>query len=243
VTSPQLPLYAVRRSDRARRARLTLTDDGQPLVVLPRRAPDDLAGWLVARHLEWLTRHQRRIVLERRAMSARQPLGDGGSLPLRGFDHLVVVEQSSARRASVERLDGPTPRLVVRRHPADERSVEAVLERWLRAEAGRELELATARRGAEMGLQPSAIAIRDQRTRWGSASARGTLSFSWRLLLAPSDVLDYVVVHELAHLRWRGHGARFWGLVRRHVPDADEHRRWLRQNHRALRAALAVDAG
>ena len=85
---------------------------------------------------------------------------------------------------------------------------------------------------------PHAITVRDQRTRWGSASRQGTLSFSWRLVLAPPEILDYVVVHELAHLRWAGHGTRFWSLVRRFAPAADHHRRWLRQNEARLRHAL-----
>jgi predicted metal-dependent hydrolase len=89
-----------------------------------------------------------------------------------------------------------------------------------------------------MGFWPNRLTVRDQRTRWGSASRRGTLSFSWRLVMCPAEVLDYVVVHELAHLRWAGHGPRFWALVRRHVPRADEHRRWLREHHALLRAAL-----
>ena len=80
--------------------------------------------------------------------------------------------------------------------------------------------------------------MRDQRTRWGSASPSGALSFSWRLVLAPPEVLDAVVVHELAHLRIRGHGRGFWGLVERHAPQTRASRRWLRDHARELRQAL-----
>ena len=89
-----------------------------------------------------------------------------------------------------------------------------------------------------MRLEPGRVTLRDQRTRWGSASRRGTLSFSWRLVLCPPEILDYVVVHELAHLRWAGHGARFWTLVRRHAPAAEHYRRWLRQNELRLHHAI-----
>jgi predicted metal-dependent hydrolase len=82
------------------------------------------------------------------------------------------------------------------------------------------------------------LSVRDQRSRWASASARGDLSFSWRLILAPPFVLDAVVVHELAHLRVRGHSRAFWSLVERHAPRTPEARRWLREHARELRAAL-----
>ena len=79
-----------------------------------------------------------------------------------------------------------------------------------------------------VGVRPTSVSVRDQQTRWGSASKQGSLSFSWRLLLAPAFVLDAVVVHELAHLRHANHGAAFWALARSHAPRTDEARRWLR---------------
>jgi hypothetical protein len=89
-----------------------------------------------------------------------------------------------------------------------------------------------------MDVEPKRITIRDQRTRWGSASRSGTLSFNWRLILAPPEVLDYVVVHELAHLRWAGHGKRFWSLVGKHFRNYLGARKWLRDHHDELRHAL-----
>lgn len=87
---------------------------------------------------------------------------------------------------------------------------------------------------AEMGLSPGKIRVKDMRSLWGSCSYRGDLSFNVRLLGAPPEVLDYVVVHELAHLKWRGHGRRFWDLVQKHCPEAKVRRRWLRANGAAL---------
>lgn len=81
-----------------------------------------------------------------------------------------------------------------------------------------------------MGVSFGRVRVKTMTSLWGSCSARGDLSFNARLLDAPPAVLDYVVVHELAHLRWRGHGRRFWDLVTRHCPEAKAHRRWLREN-------------
>ena len=118
------------------------------------------------------------------------------------------------------------------------RPPDAILEAWLRAEARRVLEERVAARAPAMAVSPGRITVRAQSTRWGSASRDGSLSFNWRLLLAPPFVLDGVVVHELAHLRVRGHSARFWALVRQHAPRTDESRAWLRAHHAELMAAL-----
>ena len=83
---------------------------------------------------------------------------------------------------------------------------------------------------AELGVKYERIHIRDQRSRWGSCSTIGTLSFNWRLVLAPLEVADYVVVHELCHLHVHGHSRRFWALVERHRPDFRVQRDWLREH-------------
>ncbi|MEP6813141.1 MAG: M48 family metallopeptidase [Actinomycetota bacterium] len=82
----------------------------------------------------------------------------------------------------------------------------------------------------EIGVEPARVQIRDQRSRWGSCSTRGTLSFNWRLVLAPFDVLDYVVVHELCHLREPNHSRRFWKLVEQRRPDWRAQRDWLHEH-------------
>ena len=74
------------------------------------------------------------------------------------------------------------------------------------------------------------ITIRDQKSRWGSCSGKGNLNFNWRLILAPEEVLDYVVVHELAHRLEMNHSVRFWGHVERVLPDYKDRRLWLRKN-------------
>jgi len=81
-----------------------------------------------------------------------------------------------------------------------------------------------------IGVEPARVQIRDQRSRWGSCSTRGTLSFNWRLVLAPFDVLDYVVVHELCHLREPNHSSRFWKLVEQRRPDWRAQRDWLHEH-------------
>jgi predicted metal-dependent hydrolase len=230
--------YAIRRSRRAKRARLTISRDGQATVVLPLAVPDTIAAQLVQRHARWLDRQRARIGAQQAALAARPALADGRPVMLRGIAHAVLVQERPSAGRDQVRLDDRAATITVLAGRRATRSLADTLAGWLREEARRELEAAVATRAAEMGLAAGRVSVRDQRSRWASASTSGNLSFSWRLILCPPQVLDYVVVHELAHLRWRGHGPRFWALVRRHAPDADAHRRWLRENHSAIRAAL-----
>ena len=97
----------------------------------------------------------------------------------------------------------------------------------LRREAKRELEAASLRYARELGLVIRRVTVRDQSSRWGSCSTTGVLSFSWRLILAPHHVLDYLAAHEVAHLVEMNHSAKFWRLVRRLCPDHERAKAWL----------------
>jgi predicted metal-dependent hydrolase len=118
-----------------------------------------------------------------------------------------------------------------------------VLEAWLRERARAAIDAAIAAHASALNVAPAAISVRDQRSRWGSASRQRRLSFSWRLVLAPPEALETVVIHELAHLRVFGHGPAFWALVASRRPDHLVWRRWLRTHSYELHAALdASDA-
>jgi predicted metal-dependent hydrolase len=244
VTAPEeTPLtqpgrgYLVRRSDRARRARLTVDQRGDVLVVLPAQAPAEVADRLVGEHVAWIERQRARVLVRRARLDARPSLGEGRILSVAGAPHRIQVVDGVTARPARGRVEA-YPGMLVIRIGGDGRAPEALLEAWLRVQARRALGERVAARALEMSLTPGALSIRDQRSRWGSASAGGALSFNWRLVLAPPDVLDAVVVHELAHLRHRSHGPRFWGLVLRHAPQTPQARRWLREHAAELREAL-----
>jgi predicted metal-dependent hydrolase len=229
--------FVIRRSNRARRSRLTITDLGEAVVVLPQRAPDTDAYELVSRHHRWIERHQARIRARLQARAARPELDRGREILFNGERHRIVsiVAIDGRRSASVAVSEG---RLVVESPPLEARSTGEILERWFRVRARAAIEERVAVRSVEMGISPKRVTIRDQKTRWGSASRRGTLSFSWRLVLCPPWVLDYVVIHELAHLKVSGHGRAFWRLVDRQFPDVPAARRWLREHNDEVKHAL-----
>jgi predicted metal-dependent hydrolase len=236
-SSVVLPEFSIRWSTRARRSRLTITDAGEAVVVLPMRAAEADAAELVRRHRRWIANHQHRMHAQRFALEARPPLGAGREIFFQGEMHRVVsiAAIDGRTRPIVREVDG---RIVVTSAPFEPKSTAEILDAWLRDRARGAIEERIAVRGREMGLAPKRITIRDQKTRWGSASKRGTLSFNWRLIMCPPSVLDYLVVHELAHLKVNGHPRSFWRLVDRHVPDARGARRWLRDHHDEIKHAL-----
>jgi predicted metal-dependent hydrolase len=146
---------------------------------------------------------------------------------------------SPGRRSTVERSGGEDgDELLVNLAPADRRPLERVLEAWLRERATEAIGQAVRAHAPELGVTPSRVDVRDPRSRWGSASRKGRLMFSWRLVLAPPASLETVVVHELAHLRVFGHGPRFWALVASRRPGHLADRAWLRRHAHALHTAL-----
>jgi predicted metal-dependent hydrolase len=187
---------------------------------------------------------QHRPVLEvevRRSARARRwrlevPWGEPARLTVpRWMSGAEVERVLQERRAWIEaERRAQVPRLGLERRVVSESEARV---------AARELVSALAEEEAErLGVEYARIRIGGQRTLWGSCSARGTLSFNWRLVLAPFEVLDYVVVHELCHLRVPKHSRRFWALVERRRPGWREQRDWLREHGPELLAFRPADS-
>jgi predicted metal-dependent hydrolase len=247
--------YTLRRSRRARRLRLVVDPRRGVVVTIPAGRPGarDVAGHVepfLRERERWVRAHLARHERERSAVAGAGPDGlvDGARIRYRGIVHRLRVEPGGAgmRRSAVlvgwSVGDGTGVReLVLRVASADRRSRAQVLEGWLRARAAEEIDAAIASHAPALGVRPAHVAVRDARTRWGSAARTGRLAFSWRLILAPPEALETVVVHELAHLRVFGHGPGFWAVVASRVPDHVACRRWLREHSVELHATLAEE--
>jgi predicted metal-dependent hydrolase len=218
----------VRESRRARAWRLSVAPRRRLELVVPRGVRDAE----IARILE-----SKRGWIEARLAELR-------ARPLLGLERPGVV-WLHGESVTVVRVDGGRPRAELGHGRLVVAGVDpAAVERWYRREARRRIGAVVAAEAARLGLEYGSIAIRDQRTRWGSCSSSGTLSFSWRLVLPPAEVLAYVVVHELCHLRQANHSKAFWRLVEAARPDWLEHVRWLREHGPELqdyRPASALD--
>jgi predicted metal-dependent hydrolase len=232
--------YRLRRSRRALRLRITVWPDGVD-VVAPVRAGEAEIADFVARHGDWV---QTKVSALRRALAAHpgpQHLAAGGSILFRGRPVELRIATCPAARVAVSCRDGFDVRLP-ERLAEDEREavIEAALRHWLKRAARQDAERWVLHHGPRHGLEPRALRIKEQKQLWGSCSSRGTLNLNWRLILAPEAVFEYVVVHELCHLRVRNHQKEFWRLVAQVLPDYEPHRRWLRANGHLLTLRPAV---
>ena len=207
---------SVRRSARARRISLRVSSlDGRVTLTLPRGASERAARAFAEEKARWLEGALGKVrpVL---------PVGPGSVLPVAGIARQVVAGGGRAARLTETTIEAPAGR----EGPA----IEALLRHLARAA----LAEATGRHAAALGVTPGGLTLRDTRSRWGSCSSEGNLMFSWRLIMAPPRVLDYVAAHEVAHLRHMDHSAAFWATVETLFPAHKAERRWLKEQGNAL---------
>ncbi len=212
-TLPGNPPIAVtlRRSAQARRLSLRLSQlDGRVTLTLPRRLPEAEAIGFLREKEGWLRGH-----LEQRGADVW--IAAGARLPIGGELRRIVPGQGRSLRLGDGVIEVPGP----------EERFAARLLGWLKAEARNRLAEASDRHSAALGLPYSRLTLRDTRSRWGSCTADGGLMYSWRLVMAPPEVLDYVAAHEVAHLAQMNHSPAFWAVVEQLYGDWRPARRWL----------------
>lgn len=212
----------VRRDARARRIvlRIDSLNDGA-VVTVPARVPVREGLRLAHDKADW--------ILDRLArLPPRIPFADGAVVPLRGNVCILRHDPIPSGRGVVRR-DGDMLWIAGRPEHLARRFSD-----WLKREARREIAALVAAKTATIGLRQGRIALRDTRSLWGSCSAKGDFSFCWRLILAPPFVLDYVVAHEVAHLKVRGHGPSFWRAVAALTDQTEAARAWLNREGEAL---------
>jgi predicted metal-dependent hydrolase len=223
--------YTIRRSTRARRARIQVSADGVEVVV-PDRMPMKDVEPFVDEKRAWIERTLRRM-RDAEAERPRPRLEDGGEVPYLGERLALRVRVDPGRtRTHVTRREGA---LAVTVGESGPEPVRAALEAWYRRQAREEVASRLDVVAQRVGVTYSSLQIRGQRTRWASCSSSGAMSFNWRLLLAPAEILDYVVEHEVVHLEVHDHSERFWSLLASRCPSYREHEAWLRANGHTLR--------
>ncbi|NHX35850.1 MULTISPECIES: M48 family metallopeptidase [Halolamina] len=216
--------YAVRHSADATRARIDVDVHGVTVVV-PEGARLDPAAF-IREKAAWVLEKRREFARYRERVPDRT-FEPGESFPVLGRERELVVEP-----ARENRLTDETIRL--RRSAVEQSSVKRALENFYRAVARERFTERADHYAPRMGVEYGQIEVRNQRTKWGSCSSTGTLGLNWRLMLAPPAIGDYVVVHELAHLREMNHGEAFRSIVGEFDPAWEEHRNWLREHSAEL---------
>ena len=220
--------YTLKVSARAKRLRVTVAE-GKVSVTVPKGLRLYSVDGFLREHGQW--------ILEKMAQVRRvktQPRLPKDVILIGGAAMRLERIEEMARKARA-RVDIVNDRVVVRVPAGARVSTLAVVEDWLRGQARDIIGVEVTRQAARMRARPTGLTIRDQRTRWGSCSTSGTLSFNWRLVMAPPEVMRYVIIHELAHLFHHNHSKDFWAKVAAYAPDFKLHRAWLRKNAGLLR--------
>jgi predicted metal-dependent hydrolase len=225
VADRELPLRIV-ENDRAKRLTLRIETGGRGLRIT---VPPGLRQGEVERFLD---RHRGWLETKLAKVPDKPQVRPGTKLPLRGKPLLIVHEPGKRGTAAVGEVDG-APVLIVH---GERRHLPRRLADFLKREAKREIEPLVAKHTAKIGRAAKAVRFKDTSSRWGSCTSDGTLSFSWRIMMAPPTVIDYLVAHEVAHLREMNHGPKFWTLCKELCPRTEEARAWLKRNGNALQA-------
>ncbi|MBY6240986.1 M48 family metallopeptidase [Methylosinus sp. Sm6] len=214
---------SLRRSAAARRFTLRVRFAARDAVLtMPSRSSLREAREFTERHAAWISARLRRL-------PDIIPFEHGAIVPMRGVDHRLTHRPDARGTVWVETHDvnerGDAASLLCVAGAAEHMHRRIV--DYLKREARRDLEEAVTRHTRALGLPPRGVGLRDTVSRWGSCSASGSLNFSWRLVMAPCFVLDYLAAHEVAHLQHLDHSARFWALARRLCPETERAEAWL----------------
>lgn len=225
VAGRTLPLRIV-ENDRARRLTLRIDAGGRGLRIT---VPPGIAKVEVER---FLSRHQGWLEQRLAKTPDRPQVRPGIKIPIRGVPHLIVHEPSK-RGTAIAAVDERGPVLIV---SGDRRHLPRRVADFLKRQAKHEIEALVARHTGAVGKKAKSIRFKDTSSRWGSCTSDGSLSFSWRIMMAPSQVINYLVAHEVAHLREMNHGPKFWKLCTELCPDTERCKSWLKRNGGALQA-------
>ncbi len=210
----------LKRSARARRFSLRVSRlDGKVTLSMPLRAREGEAMAFLKGNEDWV-----RQTLSAMPWAALRPVGPGSVVPVEGDE--LVLTPATGRGVRVEGNQLLVPGAVETMGPR--------VAAWLKVLARDRLATASTRYAGQVGRQYASLAIRDTRSRWGSCSPDGRLMYSWRLIMAPPAVLDYVAAHEVAHLVELNHSSAFWKVVTGICPDWKDHRAWLKTHGNSL---------
>jgi predicted metal-dependent hydrolase len=229
----QAIIYTLRRSFRARRVRLEISHSTGLIVIVPRSYPAGRLPSLIKSKERWIARHLTRLSRYQPPQPPKK-LKTGDTVPYLGRKLKLMKQENHLGECVV--LQGNE--LALNPYLFANGLLETSLEKWYRAEAARLINDMAERLSSQMGIHYQGMLIRGQKTRWGSCSQKKNLSLNWKLVMAPQPVIEYVIIHELLHLKEMNHSKRFWELVAQYCPNWREHKKWLKEHETELTSAL-----
>jgi predicted metal-dependent hydrolase len=236
IQIPSSPDITFRRSRRAIRMRLQIDREGIITLVAPWFSKEREIHSFVARHTPWIQKHLGRIE-RHKALRPTPRYRTGDTFYYFGEPLTLEVAPSTFKRPTIK-IQEDRMRITLYRDIGKSEGVTAakkIVEQFYRKKAEEVIRDRLEHFNTHYGFRFHRVAFRDQKSRWGSCSRAGNLNFNWRLIMAPIEVIDFVVVHELCHLREMNHSRSFWALVEQKVPDHKVSRKWLKENHWLLK--------
>ena len=219
--------YTIRRSPKRKKLTITVERDRSVVVLAPESASEDKIRSVVESRRQWI--HEKTKHAQKYAPLPHPPgkeLVNGESIFYLGRQYQIEIVPTDSMEIRLER------RLIV--PAALSGQTKGVLRNWYVDRAKEKILPRAKAMAATLGVQFASARIVDHRFRWGSCTVKGNVNLNWRLIMAPMFVLDYVIVHELAHLLEANHTPRFWNIVRTHAPTMEKARRWLREHGQIL---------
>lgn len=226
--------YSVKRSSKAKHARLEVRTGTGLTVVIPVSYKRDNVTDLLRKKERWILDKLAKYVKEHPVTEGKEP-ESGDFIPYLGRRLRVVTRHNPGTAVSV-RLE--TNRLLVNLNHQNGR-LNLILEWWYRQQAKRFIKQRADELCPRLGVTYGRLTIRGAKTRWGSCSQKANLNFNWKLMMMPEPVIDYVIIHELAHLKEMNHSKKFWMLVSEHCPQWRKRRKWIREHEAELSAKLS----
>lgn len=218
--------FSIKRYRSARTIKIRVHENGEVIVTAHPLTPSSHLERFVEKHRDWINERIEKISSQKKELTESRQ-----TLLYRGQQYQFLLEVNSSKKG----VKREKSKITVTSGSENDRDVREILEKWYKKEAKKYFTERVLLLSDLVDSDVKKVSIRSQRSRWGSCSSRLTISLNWRLLLCPDWVSDYVIYHELAHLREMNHSRAFWKIVSQYYPNYQKAELWLKENHQLLR--------
>ena len=232
--------YRIRRSERVANARIVVKP-GLVEVVAPWQIPEHKLHNFVQAKQQWIANALSKMAAVSPTQNGFVPTEfiTGATMVYQGTAYALTILPSKLKRVKIEFCEGYKIYLPLSMNPVEHHEeIKTAIIRWMKKQTKQLVEQVINIQGVKKQLYPRTITIKTQKSRWGSCGIHNDISINWLLIMAPKEVLEYVVVHELCHIKQKNHSSQFWALVAYHLPDYQSRRNWLKKQGRRLMMAF-----
>lgn len=225
--------YEIKISTKAKRIRITIKN-GNVIVTVPKGVSTTQARQFIETKQEWVKRHIQGPTSNKHVAKREYACGD--KFPYMGILLELKTQNTQLKRIKVQREENvmmvSIPDFIVGEKRKE--LIKNSIMTWYKNEAKRVFKYKLDYYSQVMDLEYNRLRVKNQRTRWGSCSSKKNINLNWKILLAPNDVIDYIIIHELTHMKYMNHSQEFWQSVARYIPEYTSQKRWLKENGKNL---------